>query len=389
MFGLAIHGGAGTLPRAEMSAEREAEYRAALAAALTAGFAVLDDAGTSLDAVTQAVCVLEDDPLFNAGPRRRVHARRAQRAGRLHHGRRDPRGRGGLRRDPHQESHRARARRDGALRIRLARAARARRSSPRAADSNSCRRLFLYRRTLAPARTHSRRRRGRLAADHLPRGHRRRGGARRARPARGGHLDGRHDGQALSDASATHRIIGAGTYADDRAVRYRRPDTARCSSVPRSRTTSARACASAGEPRTRPCTKWCIEELPAIGGEGGVIAIDRSRRDRHGVQFGGHVPRQPRAGEERENRHLSRGLTPLGRAQADSAAAPLEPAGAQRVVLGFHHHDPISALLLGAVQGLVRELDQASGSGWLPGSMNAAPMLTVSRLATRDASWGC
>ena len=42
MFGLAIHGGAGTLPRAEMSAEREAEYRAGLAVALAAGFDVLD-----------------------------------------------------------------------------------------------------------------------------------------------------------------------------------------------------------------------------------------------------------------------------------------------------------------------------------------------------------
>ncbi len=42
MFGLAIHGGAGTLPRAEMSAESEARYRAGLSAALSAGFAVLE-----------------------------------------------------------------------------------------------------------------------------------------------------------------------------------------------------------------------------------------------------------------------------------------------------------------------------------------------------------
>jgi len=67
MFGLAIHGGAGTLPRAEMSADREREYRAGLAAALGAGYAVLERGGTSLDAVTRAVVVLEDDPLFNAG----------------------------------------------------------------------------------------------------------------------------------------------------------------------------------------------------------------------------------------------------------------------------------------------------------------------------------
>jgi L-asparaginase / beta-aspartyl-peptidase len=67
MIGLAIHGGAGTLPRAEMSAEREREYRAGLAEALGAGYAVLQSLGSSLDAVTRAVMVLEDNPLFNAG----------------------------------------------------------------------------------------------------------------------------------------------------------------------------------------------------------------------------------------------------------------------------------------------------------------------------------
>ena len=67
MFGLAIHGGAGTLPRAEMSDDREQLYRAGLTAALDAGYAVLEGGGTSLDAVTRAVMALEDDPLFNAG----------------------------------------------------------------------------------------------------------------------------------------------------------------------------------------------------------------------------------------------------------------------------------------------------------------------------------
>jgi L-asparaginase / beta-aspartyl-peptidase len=67
MFGLAIHGGAGTLPRAEMSEDREQLYRAGLTAALDAGYAVLESGGTSLDAVTRAVVRLEDDPLFNAG----------------------------------------------------------------------------------------------------------------------------------------------------------------------------------------------------------------------------------------------------------------------------------------------------------------------------------
>jgi beta-aspartyl-peptidase (threonine type) len=67
MFGLAIHGGAGTLPRAEMMGEIEMQYRAGLAQSLAVGFAVLESGGTSLDAVTRAVVVLEDNPLFNAG----------------------------------------------------------------------------------------------------------------------------------------------------------------------------------------------------------------------------------------------------------------------------------------------------------------------------------
>ena len=67
MHAIAIHGGAGTLPRGEMTPDQEATYRAGLAAALDAGYAVLEDGGTSLDAVTVAVRILEDDPLFNAG----------------------------------------------------------------------------------------------------------------------------------------------------------------------------------------------------------------------------------------------------------------------------------------------------------------------------------
>jgi beta-aspartyl-peptidase (threonine type) len=67
MFGLAIHGGAGTLPRTHLSPQREADYRAGLAAALQAGFAVLESGGSSVDAVTGAVVALEDNELFNAG----------------------------------------------------------------------------------------------------------------------------------------------------------------------------------------------------------------------------------------------------------------------------------------------------------------------------------
>jgi beta-aspartyl-peptidase (threonine type) len=67
MFGIAIHGGAGTLPRADMSAEAERRYRSGLQEAIDAGFAVLQEGGTSMDAVTRAVVLLEDNPLFNAG----------------------------------------------------------------------------------------------------------------------------------------------------------------------------------------------------------------------------------------------------------------------------------------------------------------------------------
>ena len=67
MFGIAIHGGAGTLPRADMSAEAERRYRSGLREAIDAGFAVLQEGGTSMDAVTRAVVLLEDNPLFNAG----------------------------------------------------------------------------------------------------------------------------------------------------------------------------------------------------------------------------------------------------------------------------------------------------------------------------------
>ncbi|WP_423140921.1 isoaspartyl peptidase/L-asparaginase family protein [Parablastomonas sp. CN1-191] len=64
---LAIHGGAGTMRREAMTPAREAEYRAALDAALNAGSAVLAKGGSALDAVSAAVAVMEDDPHFNAG----------------------------------------------------------------------------------------------------------------------------------------------------------------------------------------------------------------------------------------------------------------------------------------------------------------------------------
>jgi len=67
VFGLAIHGGAGTLPRQEMSPQAERGYRSGLEQALSAGYALLEGGADSVDAVTAAVVALEDNPLFNAG----------------------------------------------------------------------------------------------------------------------------------------------------------------------------------------------------------------------------------------------------------------------------------------------------------------------------------
>jgi L-asparaginase / beta-aspartyl-peptidase len=64
---IAIHGGAGVIDRAQMTPDREASYRAGLSAALDAGYEILERGESSLDAVTEAVRLLEDDPQFNAG----------------------------------------------------------------------------------------------------------------------------------------------------------------------------------------------------------------------------------------------------------------------------------------------------------------------------------
>ena len=66
-FAIAIHGGAGTLPRRAMSLALRRRYERALERALAAGHAVLAAGGSSLDAVCAAVVELEDSPLFNAG----------------------------------------------------------------------------------------------------------------------------------------------------------------------------------------------------------------------------------------------------------------------------------------------------------------------------------
>ena len=66
-FGIAIHGGAGTILRSAMTDALQLQYTVALQAALNAGHEILMSGGSSLDAVEAAVVSLEDFPLFNAG----------------------------------------------------------------------------------------------------------------------------------------------------------------------------------------------------------------------------------------------------------------------------------------------------------------------------------
>jgi beta-aspartyl-peptidase (threonine type) len=64
---LVIHGGAGTILKSQMTPEKEKAYRASLDKALQTGYAILEKGGTALDAVEATVRIMEDDPLFNAG----------------------------------------------------------------------------------------------------------------------------------------------------------------------------------------------------------------------------------------------------------------------------------------------------------------------------------
>jgi beta-aspartyl-peptidase (threonine type) len=66
-FTIAIHGGAGTILKEDMTPELEKAYTDALNEALDAGYAVLERGGSALNAVKAACIVLEDNILFNAG----------------------------------------------------------------------------------------------------------------------------------------------------------------------------------------------------------------------------------------------------------------------------------------------------------------------------------
>jgi beta-aspartyl-peptidase (threonine type) len=66
-FAIAIHGGAGTILRIEMTPEKEKAYVGGLRESLHAGYGVLRDGGAAIDAVQAAVLSMEENPLFNAG----------------------------------------------------------------------------------------------------------------------------------------------------------------------------------------------------------------------------------------------------------------------------------------------------------------------------------
>lgn len=67
MYTLIIHGGAGTIVKEDMTPELEKAYMDGLRDAVNAGFAVLEEGGTAINAVKAALVLLEDHILFNAG----------------------------------------------------------------------------------------------------------------------------------------------------------------------------------------------------------------------------------------------------------------------------------------------------------------------------------
>jgi L-asparaginase / beta-aspartyl-peptidase len=66
-YSIAIHGGAGTLVKGMMTPDLESQYKDALRLALEAGYTFLEEGKTAIEAVEEAVRLLEDSHLFNAG----------------------------------------------------------------------------------------------------------------------------------------------------------------------------------------------------------------------------------------------------------------------------------------------------------------------------------
>ncbi len=66
-WAIVMHGGAGVIERSSMTPEAERDYRAGMEEAITAAGAALDKGGSATDAVLAAIELLEDNPMFNAG----------------------------------------------------------------------------------------------------------------------------------------------------------------------------------------------------------------------------------------------------------------------------------------------------------------------------------
>ena len=66
-FGIVIHGGAGTILKKNMSDSMELAYRNKLKEAISIGHLILKEGGSAMEAVTATINVMEDSPLFNAG----------------------------------------------------------------------------------------------------------------------------------------------------------------------------------------------------------------------------------------------------------------------------------------------------------------------------------
>jgi len=67
VYGLVVHGGAGTLTKGAFTAEEEKAYEDKLSEAIDSGYKILESGGKAIDAVQAVIIILEDSPLFNAG----------------------------------------------------------------------------------------------------------------------------------------------------------------------------------------------------------------------------------------------------------------------------------------------------------------------------------
>lgn len=66
-FGLVLHGGAGSIKRGQMNAQQEEEYAKVINQCLQTGYKILEVGRPALDAVEAVINIMEDSPLFNAG----------------------------------------------------------------------------------------------------------------------------------------------------------------------------------------------------------------------------------------------------------------------------------------------------------------------------------